>query len=187
MIPPGDDVVIRGRQVIIRRKRLSDAVNEYAWRLDEEMARLDASLPVRAPFDAYLRGWTFDLKFTDLGRRSFAIEDEAGNHIGNVMYYNLDKPRREAELGISIGDKTRWGQGYGSDAVAAIVRYVFQQTDTQRLYLHTLNWNTRAQRAFSKAGFAACGTSWREGQTFVVMERWRGSQAVSERAKVALV
>lgn len=173
MILLGDDVVVRGRQVIIRRKRLSDARDEYAWRTDEELSRLDANLPVEAPFDAYLRTWAFDLKFTDLAQRSFAIEDEEGRHIGNVMYYNLNKERREAELGISIGDKARWGQGYGSDAVAALTRYLFQQTDTQRLYLHTLSWNTRAQRAFAKVGFTVCGTSWRDGQTFIVMELWR--------------
>jgi RimJ/RimL family protein N-acetyltransferase len=39
-----------------------------------------------------------------------------------------------------------------------------------RFYLHTLDWNTRAQRAFEKAGFVRCGTSWRDGNTFVVME-----------------
>jgi len=61
-----------------------------------------------------------------------------------------------------------------------MVRHLFQQTDAQRLYLHTLAWNIRAQRAFGRAGFAVCGTAWREGQTFVVMEIWR-EQALARR------
>lgn len=170
MISSCDDVVVRGRKVVMRRKRLADAADEYAWRSDEELARYDGTLPVRVSFAEYFRNWAFDLRFTDVGRRSFAIEDEAGSHVGNVMYYNVDKGRREAEVGISIGDKGRWGHGYGSDAIAIVVRYIFAQTQLQRLYLHTLDWNLRAQRCFQKAGFQVCGTSWRDGHCFVVMD-----------------
>lgn len=187
MTSPDDDVVARGRQVIIRRKWLNDAVNEYAWRTDAELARLDAATPLRVPFDDYFRSWSLDLCLTDMGNRSFAIEDETGKHIGNVMYYNVDKSRREAELGISLGDKASWGRSYGSDALATVARYLFQGTDIRRLYLHTLDWNVRAQRAFAKAGFSVCGTSWRESQAYVVMEVWRGRQVKAEGVKKALV
>jgi len=53
-------------------------------------------------------------------------------------------------------------------------------TALNRLYLHTLDWNERAQRGFRKAGFSSCGTSWRDGHTFVIMEVWR--QAVEAEA-----
>jgi len=172
---PRDDVIARGRKVVLRRKRLGDAAGEYLWRTDPELARYDATPPVRVSFADYFRRWSFDLRFTDMGRRAFAIEDEMGNHIGNVMYYNVDTARREAEMGISIGQRLYWGQGYGSDALAAMANYIFSHTDLQRLYLHTLDWNLRAQRCFQKAGFQVCGTSWRNGEIFIVMEGWRGS------------
>lgn len=167
---PRDDVVARGRRTIIRRKRMADAVDEYAWRRDPDLAGYDASTPVQASFEEYQRSWSFDLRFTDIARRSFAVEDEAGRHIGNVMYYNVDKLRREAEVGISIGDRRYWSQGYGADALEALVRTIFAGTALQRLYLHTLDWNRRAQRCFEKVGFSVCGTSWRNGHTFLVME-----------------
>ena len=59
-----------------------------------------------------------------------------------------------------------------------------QRGDLARLYLHTLDWNIRAQKAFEKAGFRACGTSWRDARTFVVMEIWR-EQAIAARAPAA--
>lgn len=167
---PGDDIVARGRRTVVRRKHMADAVDEYAWRRDEELARFDASRPVRIPFPDYQRNWSFDMRFTDTPGRSFAVEDETGRHIGNIMYYNHDTARREAEMGISIGRRDRWAQGYGTDAVAALVVHLFRSTDLHRLYLHTLEWNRRAHRAFEKAGFADCGSAWRDGQTFVVME-----------------
>lgn len=170
---PRDDVIARGRKTVLRRKRMSDVYEEYAWRSDGELARFDASRPVRAPFGEYQRNWSFDMRFTDTAARSFAVEDENGRHIGNIMFYNQDSARHEAELGVSIGVRERWSQGYGSDAVAALVEHVFRTTDMRRIYLHTLDWNERARRAFEKAGFVDCGTSWRNGHTFIVMEALR--------------
>lgn len=186
MILP-DEVVARGRRVVLRKKRLADATDEYAWRRDEELARYDAAPPARSSFPEFFRQWSFDLRFTDMSRRSFAMEDEAGHHIGNVMYYNVDGRRREAEIGISIGDKGRWSHRYGSDALTTLVRYIFRQTDLQRLYLHTLDWNLRAQRSFRRAGFQACGTAWRNGQTFVIMDIWREQMVTSPAMPIAAV
>jgi RimJ/RimL family protein N-acetyltransferase len=183
VISPRDDVLARGRLVVIRRKRLADAVNEYGWRSDRELARYDAASAVRIAFPDFYRNWFFQLRFTDAGQRSFAIEDESGRHIGNIMYYNLDPEQQQAELGICIGEKRCWGHGYGSDAVATMVRYVFSWTSLRRLYLHTLEWNLRAQRCFRKVGFEACATSWRDGETFVVMDVWR-DRIAAERSVV---
>ena len=172
-VSPSDDVVARGRRTVIRRKRIEDAADEYRWRSDPELAQYDASRPVQAPFEDYQRNWSFDYRFTDMATRSFAIEDESGRHIGNLMYYNIDRAGGEAEIGISVGERRCWSQGYGSDALAAMVRTLFASTGLKRLYLHTLEWNERAQRCFRRAGFAVCGTSWRDGHTFVVMETRR--------------
>jgi RimJ/RimL family protein N-acetyltransferase len=161
---------------------MADAADEYAWRSDEELARFDASNPTRIPFPDYQRNWSFDMRFTDTAGRSFAVEDENGQHIGNIMYYNHDADRREAELGISIGRRDCWAQGYGSDAVTALVAYLFRTTELQRLYLHTLDWNERALRSFQKAGFTECGSSWRNGNTFLVMDiRRESTTAEAER------
>jgi len=177
-----DDVVARGRRTVVRRKRLLDAANEYRWRSDPELAEFDASRPVQIPFHNYERNWTFDFRFTDMPTRSFAIEDANGKHIGNVMYYNYDQNRREAEIGISIGEREYWEAGYGSDALKALLAALFEGGHLARLYLHTLDWNVRAQRAFRRAGFQDCGVSWRDGRTFVVMEAW--AQRIERRVPV---
>ena len=174
-----DEIVARGKRTIIRRKRVSDAADEYGWRSDKELARYDAAPIVTTNFADYLRRWTFDLHFTDVGQRSFALENESGHHIGNVMYYNVNTQRSEAELGISIGDKSYWGLGYGSDATIATTRFVFRKTDLKWLYLHTLNWNLRAQNCFLKAGFRKCGTAWRRGYSFTVMRVTKGQSSGS--------
>ena len=172
-----DEVVARGKRVIIRRRRIADATDEYDWRADVELCRYDAVPPVNVNFADYLRGWRLNFYLTDAGQRSFALEDETGRHIGNVMYYNINSGRGEAELGISVGAKHRWGLGYGSDALAAMLGFVFRNTSLNWIYVRTLDWNLRAQRCFHKAGFRECNTSWQNGHSFVIMrirrEQWR--------------
>jgi RimJ/RimL family protein N-acetyltransferase len=175
---PDDDVIARGRRTVVRRKRLRDAADEYRWRSDPELARFDASRPVQVGFENYQRNWSFDFRFTDTPGRSFAVEDENGRHIGNIMYYNIDTARREAEVGISIGEREYWSQGYGTDAMQALAEAVLVRGKVDRLYLHTLDWNGRAQRAFEKAGFQVCGNSWRDGHAFILMELRRQASGV---------
>lgn len=182
-----DDIVARGRKTVVRRKRLEDAPDEYRWRSDPHLAEFDASRPVLIPFENYERNWSFDFRFTDMPTRSFAIEDANGRHIGNVMYYNVDEARGEAEIGISIGEPGCWALGYGTDALRALIKELFGAGKLRRLYLHTLDWNARAQRSFEKAGFRECSTSWRDGKTFVVMELWRDSVARRDALKTASV
>ncbi len=165
-----DGEVARGELVILRDKRLSDARDDYGWRTDPELARYDAARPFAATFDDYLALYRDEMTFPSPYRRSFAIEDHRGRHIGNVMYYNIDAVRREAEIGITVGERDCWGKGYGTDAVSALVRHIIAVTGFRRVYLKTLDWNTRAQRSFEKAGFRRCGRSRRGGNAFVLME-----------------
>jgi len=176
-----DDVAARGRRVILRQKRLSDGANDYAWRRDEELARFDAASPIRSTFANFLASLTAQQRYPDSGRCSYAIEDEGGRHIGNVMYYNLREVEGEAELGITIGDRERWGHGYGSDAVEVLVRFLFYSKGLRRVFLHTLDWNKRAQRSFCKAGFEPRGTVWRDGQNFILMDVHRNQRSHGTR------
>ena len=168
-----DDVVAEGTLIRLRRKRTSDAEDDYTWRRDPELARFDAAAPLRASFDDFLTTFQDELRLPSPFRRVLAVEDRDGRHIGNVMYYNIDERRGEAELGITIGDKRYWNQGYGTEIVRTFLRYLFTQQNMRRIYLNTLDWNVRAQRAFEKAGFRQCGYNRRGPHAFVTMEARR--------------
>jgi RimJ/RimL family protein N-acetyltransferase len=165
-----DGEVARGELVVLREKRLGDAPDDFRWRTDPELARYDAARPFAANYSDYLALYRDELTYPSPYRRSVAIEDMAGRHIGNAMYYNIDTIRREAEIGITVGERDCWSRGYGADAVRTLVRHIFRVMGFRRVYLKTLDWNARAQRSFEKSGFRVCGRSRRSGNTFVVME-----------------
>ena len=163
-------VLIEGGKVVIREKRLEDASNDYAWRTDEELARLDATRPIKMSYEAFLRYSREELIYTNTSSRRLAIDTYEGTHIGNCMYYDIDAKRRQAELGIMIGDRDYWGKGYGTDSVDTLLTHIFTVTSLDRVYLHTLDWNGRARSAFAKSGFREVKEVRRSGQDFVLME-----------------
>jgi ribosomal-protein-alanine N-acetyltransferase len=164
------DEVIRGEKVVLREKRSDDARDDYAWRSDPDLARYDATKPLRASFADYETLYMEELDYPSPSRRSLAIEDMSGRHIGNIMFYSIDRLKGEAELGITVGDSTLWSRGYGTDAVRAALRHVFLEMGLNRVYLKTLDWNHRARRCFEKAGFLPYGAMRRGGDTFVLMD-----------------
>jgi RimJ/RimL family protein N-acetyltransferase len=179
-----DDILIRGDLVRLRRKRLSDAPADYGWRTDPELASFDASGPLKSTYDDYYQLYAEELHYPGPYRHMLAIETLDGEHIGNVMYYNIDDRRKETEVGITIGNRGYWHKGYGRDAIKAFVELIFQTTELERIYLNTLEWNVRAQNAFEAAGFRRCGRRRRDGNVFVTMELWRRGSSPPESPRI---
>ncbi len=167
-----------GEKTVLRAKHLTDAGNDFLWATDDNLTRLDATEPYPYPLDEYLANYPAGIK--DLTKMQFAIETTEGRHIGNCTCYNIDAIRREAELGILIGDYGYWGKGYGTDAVRAFMRYIFEELGMRRISLHTLDWNIRAVRCFRKCGFVECGRIMRQDQMFIEMEAAALNQAGNE-------
>ncbi len=164
---------IAGSKVRLREKKMSDVRADYKWQADTELSRLDATEPMNVPFSFYLLDYTAELHRPKSGRFPMAIETLEGRHIGNFTLYDIDEKKGEAQVGIMIGDRDYWDQGYGTDALTAVADHVFRTTSLVRLYLKTLDWNARAQRCFTRCGFALCGEMRRDGHNFLLMELTR--------------
>jgi len=164
-------IIATGALVRLRAKQIGDAENDYAWRCDPELAAYDAARPLRASYKTFVYTMREELNYPTTHRRTFAIEDLAGDrHIGNVMYYGYDPRVGEAEFGITIGERDFWSSGYGTDSVRTLIAYLFDEIGLSRVYLHTLSWNYRAQRCFERAGFQRVRQVQRDGHEFILME-----------------
>ena len=161
---------LQGARIVLRDKRFEDAENDYRWRSDPELARLDAAIPLTMSFERYLKLFEDQLKYPTPGSHHYSIETNEGLFIGNCMYYDLDTVNREAELGIVIGDRDYWSDGYGYDAVVTLLDHMFTARNLKRVYLHTLEWNARAQKSFSKSGFNPVKPVRRMAHDFLLMD-----------------
>ncbi len=176
--------MITGSKVVLRNKNLADAKDDYTWQTDFELAQLDAAPQLVTTFPQYLLDYAGDLHFSSSRRYQFAVDTLKGKHIGNCSYYDIDKTKGKAELGIMIGNRNYWDKGYGTDAINTLVSYIFRQTRLKRIYLKTLDSNSRAQKCFEKCGFTPYRHLVRDGFSFLFMEihrkQWEEQQTETD-------
>jgi RimJ/RimL family protein N-acetyltransferase len=56
-------------------------------------------------------------------------------------------------VGIFIGEKRLWNQGYGTDAMRLLLQHGFNTLNLNRVALDVYDTNLRAVRSYEKAGF----------------------------------
>ena len=76
---------------------------------------------------------------------------ESNKVIGDVWVYLIEKDRMAA-LAIRLA-KSCHGQGYGTEALSAMVRFCFTHTELQRLWAEVDVRNIASQRILEKCGF----------------------------------
>jgi RimJ/RimL family protein N-acetyltransferase len=177
-------------RITLRKKRLSDSREDYAWQIDPELVELDAAAVLEMSYQQYLSEYTFELCYPLNSRHEFAIDTLEGEHIGNCVYYNVNQAEGKAEVGIMIGNRKYWNKGYGVEAISLLLDLVFEKTRLERVYLTTLDWNIRAQKCFKKCGFKEYGHLNRGDYNFLCMaiqrEEWVQLRAQAEKPDAAL-
>ena len=76
----------KGDMVHIREKRVEDISDEYSWRVDSELSRLDATRPLTMSYEDFLRYSKEEMQFASYRSKRLAVDTLDGVHIGNVMY-----------------------------------------------------------------------------------------------------
>lgn len=75
-------------------------------------------------------------------------------HIGNCWLWDIKTRHRNAELRIVIGERSAWGTGAGTEAIALLTDYAHQSLGLHKVYAYVMQRNPRARAAFQKSGYA---------------------------------
>ena len=78
-------------------------------------------------------------------------------HIGNIKLGPIDWLHRFSSVGLLIGEKRLWGQGYGTEAIKIVVKFAFETLNLHKLTAGCYKENIASIRAFQKAGFTVEG------------------------------
>lgn len=73
--------------------------------------------------------------------------------IGYGMIANLDRYHRRCDLGLTLGEKACWGQGYAREALQAVIAYCFDRLEMHRIGASIYAFNQRSIRLFEGLGF----------------------------------
>jgi len=89
--------------------------------------------------------------------KAFAICDQSGRMVGEVALDRIHHRNRSAELTVAVFDPADWDRGYGSDALRALLRFLFEDMNFHRLQLLVHEDNERAIHVYEKLGFVREG------------------------------
>ena len=100
--------------------------------------------------------WFENMLNRDVNEQPLSIEAKQGDawvKIGNMGFFNFSHKARSAEVGIMIGNKEFWNQGYGTEAITLLLKHGFETLNLNRIMLQVYEDNPRAIRCYEKAGF----------------------------------
>jgi len=149
-------LAIKTKRLVLRGLDVSDAARLSLLAGDYDIASMTATIP--HPYsEQQAAEWIDSVKVGDEGV-VFGIERE-GLLIGCTGYRAFGDDH--AELGYWIG-KPYWGQGYASEAVAALIGQAFDANAFDYVTAGHFADNGASERVLQKLGFVAQGTEERD-------------------------
>lgn len=148
------DKMYRGKKIILRAYKDEDIDKAYKFVNDKELIK-NLSPGIGFP-TTYKEEVEFinSQKKNSKGTYDFAIEViENGEYIGGCGINDVNWQTRVAIVGIMIGNKDYWNNGYGTDTMNTLIRFVFQEMNINKIRLQVYSFNKRAIRCYEKCGF----------------------------------
>lgn len=150
--------MIYGERVRLRSVEREDLPRFVAWLNDPEVRQ---NLSLLNPLSqAMEESWFEAMLKRPAEEMPLVIEVRQGEGwtpVGNCSLFGFHWAARTAEVGIFIGEKSLWGQGYGTEAMRLMLRHGFHDLNLNRIFLRVYASNPRAVRSYEKAGFTLEG------------------------------
>ncbi len=148
--------MIAGEHVILRAFEREDAERCYRWMNDPNIVRtLKSRYPIAFSNEVE---WLDRAMNPTAQERHFAIErKDDRSHIGNASLHDIDWISRTSWFGLFIGEPTAWNRGFGSDAIATLVRFAFDEMNLHKVRINVFDYNERAKHVLQNHGFVEEG------------------------------
>jgi diamine N-acetyltransferase len=146
--------MIYGKRIRLRADERADLPKFTEWLNDPQVRRF---LSISLPFSlAAEEQWFEDMLKRPAGEQPLGIEIRDGDAwrlVGNCGFFEIDRRVHSSEVGLFIGDKSCWNQGYGTEVMRLLLRHGFQTLNLNRIYLRVDSENLGGIHAYQKAGF----------------------------------
>jgi RimJ/RimL family protein N-acetyltransferase len=142
---------LHGSLIRLRAGEPEDEPFSYEWVNDGEVTRFLGSRYPRSHAAGRTSQAEAEISYSQAGFMVDRLAD--GRPIGWVALRRATGEDRCATLGISIGDKTCWDGGYGTDTMRTVCRFGFDVMNLNRIELDVYVENARAVRVYEKIGF----------------------------------
>jgi diamine N-acetyltransferase len=146
--------LIYGERIRLRAIEREDLPLFVNWLNDPEVS---VGLLHYLPFSfADEEQWFSEMQKSPVDEHPLVIEvqqEEKWLPIGDCGFFKIDWRCRSGEVGILIGEKRFWNQGYGTEVMCLLLRHGFNTLNLNRICLDVFENNPGAIRSYEKAGF----------------------------------
>ncbi len=154
ILPKGTEyrAEIKAERLFLRPWQTDDFDEFYKIMSDEEVMLPAGVSPVRDRAEGFL-------KFANYlqNKSAYAVVlKESGKVIGSINYQSDELHDQKKVNSLSVAyelSKDFWGNGYMSEALAALTKNTFENTETELLSVGYHNGNERSRRVIEKCGF----------------------------------
>ena len=149
------DITLYGSLVVLRSLFTAEIrSNQYKnWLIDPRVTRYMSSGQARPTDEEMFAYEKSGLLLGIFRKNSYDCRGTTDLWMGNVRLYQINTTQRVAELGIMIGDKARWGQGYATDACTVMLGYAFGSMNLNRVGIGVVELNKAGLALWTKLGF----------------------------------
>lgn len=150
-------------RLILRRFCKEDAQAMFDnWAADEEVTKF-MTWPPYDNVDGVAQYLEFVENSYANGDLHWAIElKEIGEPVGAISVVNMNEAVRSVEIGYGIG-RNWWHKGITSEAFAAVIKYLFKNTNINRIEAKHDARNVNSGRVMKKCGLQYEGTQRQAG------------------------
>ena len=161
--------IIETERLILRNFQYADAADVLTFRGDPLVQKYDDPV-IHTEGEAREFMDELQAEFNSQQGISWAVTTKQQDHvIGAFGLHHWDHYHRRAEVGYGLAH-AYWGQGFGSEALRAIVRFGFEKLNLNRIYARTIADNYESVQLLERLGFQREGTqrkhSWEDDGSF---------------------
>lgn len=145
------DLVFEGKRIYLRELKEEDATQEYCDWLNDPIVNkyLETRNTSIKELEEYIKEkrenknclfWGIFLKNTN-------------KHIGNIKLEPINWGKKEATMGILIGNKNFWGKGICTEVIKLLIKNAFDKLNIEKISVGVINDNIATIICNLKSGF----------------------------------
>lgn len=151
---------IETERLVLRKFAMTDAEAMYKnWASDDEVTKF-LMWPAHESVEvtkSVLQGWTERYAGDDFYQWAIVYKEYGEEPIGSISVVSLNERVQKMEIGYCMG-KTWWHKGIMSEALKAVIEFLFNQVDVQRIESRHDPRNPHSGDVMKKCGMQYEGT-----------------------------
>lgn len=146
--------VLESHRLVLTPFQQQHVRTHYRWNNDPELNQLDSEHTfAKESFGSFARRFEAMILDPAPDAQDYEIHLRSGKLIGVAYFADLDPTHRRGTMGVTLGDRSEWGKGYGREVVQTLTQHGFGALGLHRITSHAFGFNAAWHALLQSVGF----------------------------------